>query len=180
MSDSPWTFEARPDSRVTNIRLGMWLFLASEAMLFGSMFSAYILLRAGAASWPNARDMITFAHTALPTVFLVLGTAMAVRRRPALVIVFGILFVLVKASDLVGLWNAGVQPAQHVMIGAWYVMCGLHWLHVGGGTVAAAGIAASVKRIPAAHHEERLRALMLYWMFLDVVWLGIIICFFLN
>ena len=49
MSDEliPYISEPRPDTGVTNGKLGIWLFLASEVMLFGGFFSAYVLLRAG-------------------------------------------------------------------------------------------------------------------------------------
>ena len=43
----PYTFTARPDTGLYNGKLGIWLFLASEVMLFGGLFSAYILLRVG-------------------------------------------------------------------------------------------------------------------------------------
>ena len=58
MSDA-WTrifrtpTQVRPDTGLTNPKLGIWLFLASEVMLFGSLFSAYALLRMGATSWPR-------------------------------------------------------------------------------------------------------------------------------
>ena len=41
----PYTIERRADTGVTNVTLGIWLFLASEVMLFGALFSAYALLR---------------------------------------------------------------------------------------------------------------------------------------
>ena len=44
----PYTVEERPDTGVYNAKLGIWLFLASEVMLFGGLFSAYIFLRFGA------------------------------------------------------------------------------------------------------------------------------------
>ena len=44
----PYIVEPRPDSGLTNGKLGIWLFLASEVMLFGALFSTYILLRVGA------------------------------------------------------------------------------------------------------------------------------------
>ena len=44
----PYTTEIRPDTGVTNPKVGVWLFIASEVMLFGSFFSAYALLRTGA------------------------------------------------------------------------------------------------------------------------------------
>jgi len=44
----PYTSERRPDTGLYNAKLGVWLFLASEVMLFGALFSSYILLRVGA------------------------------------------------------------------------------------------------------------------------------------
>lgn len=51
----PYTVENRPDTGIYNAKIGVWLFLASEVMLFGGLFSAYILLRVGAApgEWPH-------------------------------------------------------------------------------------------------------------------------------
>ncbi|MFQ5525651.1 MAG: heme-copper oxidase subunit III [Thermoanaerobaculia bacterium] len=43
----PYTIEERPDTGLYNAKLGIWLFLASEVMLFGALFSSYVLLRTG-------------------------------------------------------------------------------------------------------------------------------------
>ncbi|MFN7140308.1 MAG: heme-copper oxidase subunit III [Limisphaerales bacterium] len=50
----PYTAKIRPDTGLYNAKLGIWLFLASEVMLFGALFSSYILLRVGAdpGTWP--------------------------------------------------------------------------------------------------------------------------------
>ena len=52
--DIPYTTQPREDTGLYNAKLGIWLFLASEVMLFGALFSGYILLRVGAApgTWP--------------------------------------------------------------------------------------------------------------------------------
>ena len=52
--DIPYTSHPREDTGLYNAKVGIWLFLASEVMLFGALFSAYILLRVGAApgTWP--------------------------------------------------------------------------------------------------------------------------------
>ena len=50
--DIPYTVKNRPDTGLYNGKLGIWLFLASEVMLFGGLFSAYIFLRTGVESWP--------------------------------------------------------------------------------------------------------------------------------
>ena len=44
----PYTVEIRPDTGLSNGKLGVWLFLSSEVMLFAALFSSYILLRTGA------------------------------------------------------------------------------------------------------------------------------------
>ena len=51
----PYTYKARPDTGLYNAKVGIWLFLASEIMLFGALFSAYILLRviAPVGFWPE-------------------------------------------------------------------------------------------------------------------------------
>jgi cytochrome c oxidase subunit 3 len=51
----PYTVTARPDTGLYNAKVGIWLFLASEVMLFGGLFSAYVFLRIGAQPgyWPH-------------------------------------------------------------------------------------------------------------------------------
>jgi cytochrome c oxidase subunit III len=53
--DIPYVVEPRQDTGLYNAKVGIWLFLASEVMLFGALFSAYILLRVGAPEglWPH-------------------------------------------------------------------------------------------------------------------------------
>src|SRR3989441_8334541 len=53
--DIPYTTQSRPDTGLYNSKVGIWLFLASEVMLFGALFSSYILLRVGAEEgfWPH-------------------------------------------------------------------------------------------------------------------------------
>ena len=47
----PYTVEPRPDTGLYNGKLGVWLFLASEVMLFGALFSGLIILRTGNPDW---------------------------------------------------------------------------------------------------------------------------------
>lgn len=49
----PYAVKPRPDTGLYNAKLGIWLFLASEVMLFGGLFSSYILLRVGSDLWPH-------------------------------------------------------------------------------------------------------------------------------
>jgi len=51
----PFVTKPRQDTGLYNAKLGIWLFLASEVMLFGGLFSSYIVLRINAAAenWPH-------------------------------------------------------------------------------------------------------------------------------
>ncbi|MEO6872530.1 MAG: heme-copper oxidase subunit III [Chthoniobacterales bacterium] len=106
----PYTVTARPDTGVWNAKIGIWLFLASEVMLFGGLFSAYIFLRLDALPgyWPHGLLNVpvgTFntAILILSSVSVVLGWAALKMRRysrykvyMAITILFGILFLVVK------------------------------------------------------------------------------------
>jgi cytochrome c oxidase subunit 3 len=51
----PYAVQSRDDTGLFNAKVGIWLFLASEVMLFGALFSSYVLLRVGAGpgTWPH-------------------------------------------------------------------------------------------------------------------------------
>src|SRR6266481_2116810 len=53
--DIPYTIQPRQDTGLYNAKVGIWLFLGSEVMLFGALFSSYILLRVGSLEgfWPH-------------------------------------------------------------------------------------------------------------------------------
>jgi len=61
----PYTFTARPDTGLYNGKLGIWLFLASEVMLFGAIFTAYLFVRLGAddGTWPDHIQNVPIGFT---------------------------------------------------------------------------------------------------------------------
>jgi cytochrome c oxidase subunit 3 len=74
----PYVSEPRPDTGVYNAKVGIWLFLASEVMLFGALFSSYILLRVGAApaDWPSG--LLNIPIGAFNTVVLIVSSVTVV------------------------------------------------------------------------------------------------------
>ena len=63
----PYNVSARPDTGLYNAKLGIWLFLAAEMMLFGALFSSYALLRVAAPDWPSGRDVLSVTIGAVNT-----------------------------------------------------------------------------------------------------------------
>src|SRR3569832_2196294 len=84
----PYTVEVRRDTGLTNGKIGIWLFLASEVMLFGALFASYILIRPGATDWPRGDTILygpraTFNTLGLlsSSVTMVMAWAALMRRR---------------------------------------------------------------------------------------------------
>lgn len=74
----PYEVEDRPDTGLYNAKLGIWLFLASEVMLFGGLFSAYIFLRLGApdGTWPD--HILWYLPGLINTAILILSSVTVV------------------------------------------------------------------------------------------------------
>ena len=69
--DIPYTVEVRRDTGLTNGKIGIWLFLASEVMLFGALFASYILIRTGAPSWPRGDTILNVPLATVNTLVLI-------------------------------------------------------------------------------------------------------------
>src|SRR5882672_484742 len=67
----PYNVDERPDTGLYNAKLGIWLFLASEVMLFGALFSSYILLRTGAPAWPHGAEELNIPLATVNTMVLI-------------------------------------------------------------------------------------------------------------
>src|SRR5436305_1711197 len=106
----PYTISTRPDTGLWNAKIGIWLFLASEVMLFGGLFSAYIFLRLDAqpGEWPHG--LLNVPVGTMNTAILILSSvtvvlawaALKMRRYRAYwwymlaTILCGIIFLFVK------------------------------------------------------------------------------------
>jgi heme/copper-type cytochrome/quinol oxidase subunit 3 len=184
----PWTYDVRTDTGTTSVRLGMWLFLASEAMFFASLFSAYVLLRTGSAEWPDAAVLGGWTQPALltgvlgaTTVSLWLTHARAARSRsmrwPLLASAgLAVAFVVLKAIEYRAKLDAGLLPASNLLLACWYTLTAVHAAHVAAGALANLWVAA--RSASARAGVERVRALRLYWAFVDLVWIALLVSFY--
>ena len=184
MNAIPYTVERRPDTGVNNVQLGIWLFIASEVMLFGGLFSAYYRRRAGApAPWLPLKDQLAGAIGSTLSLLVAAGAIAAsramlprYRRSLALAALFAVSFCVHKAAEYQELLAAGHGPASSTQMATYFLLTGVHVAHVIGGVIAIGWVAlrtgAAPDPLPAAN---RLRALALYWGFVDVIWLIIFV-----
>jgi heme/copper-type cytochrome/quinol oxidase subunit 3 len=185
----PYTLERRADTGVSNVTLGIWLFLASEVMLFGALFSSYTLLRVSAGdAWPTGRTMLSLPLGTLNTIVLLAMSLIAWRsRRLALpaaarsMIVsssLAVVFLVVKAIEYRSELARGFVPSMSTFLAMYFTLTGLHALHVICGLVANAWAIAG--RAGDAMTLSRIRLLGLYWAFVDVVWMIIFVLLYLS
>jgi heme/copper-type cytochrome/quinol oxidase subunit 3 len=157
----------------------MWLFLGSEAMFFASLFSGYVMLRAGAVTWPDRLQ----GFPVLETLLLVGASAVFGESRFRLIAshAAGLTFVVIKlATDASAITN-GATPATNVMLASWYTLTWVHAFHVFAGAVFTGWLAGPSFRMSDEDGERwlaRIDATRKYWLFVDVVWLVIVAGFY--
>jgi heme/copper-type cytochrome/quinol oxidase subunit 3 len=184
----PYTTDIRPDTGLTNPKLGIWLFLASEVMLFGSLFSAYALLRSGAVSWPDQSAVLSVPFATLNTVILISSSVTMVlawvaakagelprfRLFMGLTLLLGAGFMAVKAVEYGDKLSHGLLPSTDNFLGLYFTMTGVHAIHVLAGMVVNAyllGPGIRMFRTDAARFTNRVEIAGIYWHFVDVVWI---------
>ncbi len=184
----PYTTEARPDTGLTNPKIGIWLFLASEVMLFGSLFSSYALLRSGADTWPRQSELLSIPLATLNTVVLISSSATMVMAWAALkvrnvaryrlfmglTILCGAAFMVVKAIEYGDKFSHHLYPSTNNFIGIYFGLTGLHAMHVLGGMIVNAflwGPGVRMWRTQPERFTNRVEVAGLYWHFVDVVWI---------
>jgi heme/copper-type cytochrome/quinol oxidase subunit 3 len=177
-----------------NAQLGVWLFLASEVMLFGGLFSAYFMLRAGAVTpWEPLRAHVNAA--AVSTLLLFASTfsfarALGAARRRELrgfrtwmlaATVLGLLFLPSKGLHYASLFDAGIAASTSTQWATYFLLTGVHALHVLGGLVVnvALLIMSTATWAGAAPRViNRTQTTMWYWSFVDVIWLVLLVVFY--
>jgi heme/copper-type cytochrome/quinol oxidase subunit 3 len=184
----PYTTAVRPDTGLTNPKLGVWLFLASEVMLFGSLFSSYALLRTGAPSWPHQADIVSVPLATLNTVVLIASSVTMVmawaslkahslskyRLYMGLTLLCGAIFLVVKTFEYGDKFSHGLYPATSNFLGLYFTMTGLHALHVIGGMIVNAyfwGPGTKMWHSDPERFTNRIEVAGIYWHFVDVVWI---------
>jgi heme/copper-type cytochrome/quinol oxidase subunit 3 len=184
----PYTTDVRPDTGLTNPKLGIWLFLASEVMLFASFFSSYALLRSGAPTWPDQSAVLSVPLATLNTVILITSSATMVlswvaakarrfdqfRLHMGLTLALGGGFLVVKGIEYADKFAHGLAPATDNFLALYFMMTGVHALHVVAGMVVNAYLlwpGARMWRSEPERFTNRVEVAGLYWHFVDVVWI---------
>lgn len=174
----------QPQPLVPNGMLGLVLFLATEAMLFAGLISAYLVLRAGAVDWPPyGQPRLPVGVTAVNTAILLasgwtmhrsvraLRRGRASSRWLALTAVLGSLFLCIQGAEWIRLVGFGLTTSSSLYGATFYTLVGAHGLHVLAALAVLLGVALRGwrGRYTAAEPGE-LALCRLYWLFVVGIW----------
>jgi cytochrome c oxidase subunit 3 len=186
-----WPVE-RLVGRASALKVGMWIFLISDALTFGGLLLAYAVLRAGSRQWvPAGEPELGIAFTAGLTFLLICssvtmvlavaaaqeGRRAATARYLALTALGGVLFLLGQAHEYFGLPGPGLV-ARGLVFGhsaratTFFLITSFHGLHVLIGVLILLVMLARTRwSWPAGVDADVVEAAGLFWHFVDLVWI---------
>lgn len=185
----PYVVQPREDTGLFNAKVGIWLFLASEVMLFGALFSAYVLIRVGSSNWlyGSAKDLNVPIGTTNTAVLITSSITMVMawaslklkqfnkfRIYQTLTILLGLTFLLIKSYEYSEKFHHGHYPSVHDFFALYFVLTGLHALHVFAGMVVNGYHLFTSRRWWQRDPERftnRVEVAGLFWHFVDLVWI---------
>ena len=189
MIEIPYNVKPREETGLYNAKLGIWLFLASEIMLFGGLFSAYILLRVGSPVWPPSGEThLNIPLATINTFNLILSSWTIVKSWVALkennikeyktfmgiTLLCSILFLIIKYFEYTAKFHHGIFPSTDNFFGIYFTLTGLHGLHVIGGLILNYyhwGPGIKMWDTEPERFTNRIEVAGLYWHFVDLVWI---------
>ena len=174
---------------ISNVVLGMLLFITSEVMFFAGLFAAYFNTRASNHPWPPDE----FAHILNPFSIILVATIIlisssftcqlavwAIRRSDrtgflrniAITFVLGVVFLLLQAYDYSLLFEEGMTLGSGPFGTTYFTLTGFHGAHVFGGVIMLGVVLyRGMSGQFSSRHHDAVEAASLYWHFVDVVWI---------
>ncbi len=188
--EAMWSGGASPFA-IGSKKLGMWLFIVSDAITFSALLIAYSYVRVASANWPmpfefwpsiaNATVMTAVLLSSSLTMVMGVRAAKMDKRRAVAgwllaTMLGGVAFDVLHLREWLGLITEGVRlfknPWGNPLFGAtFFGLTGLHMTHVTIGVIYLGVIAAGSAR--GKFTSEDVEVSGLYWHFVDLVWMFI-------
>jgi cytochrome c oxidase subunit 3 len=187
--ESAWSGGGSPYA-VGSKKLGMWLFIVSDAITFSALLMAYSYVRVASEVWPMPFERASIVNaTVMTAVLLSSSLTMVMGVRAAKMgnggaeggwllekMLEGVLFDVLHTREWLGLIHEGVRlfknPWGTPLFGAsFFGLTGLHMTHVTIGVIYLGIIAAGSAR--GKFTSEDVEVSGLYWHFVDLVWMFI-------
>ena len=167
-------------------KLGMWIFLAADAMSFGGLLAAYGVLRYYDPTWPVPSSILGINSTAGMTFLLIVtsmtmvqalasirqGDQAGLQKYLAATVAGGILFLMLQYVEWSHLIHEGQSIQKNNFGATFFLTTGFHGLHVFSGVCYLSTVLVRAmlgKYSPTVNYEVEIAAL--YWHFVDLIWI---------
>jgi cytochrome c oxidase subunit I+III len=185
--------EAWPFDGVENGKVGMWIFLASDVVLFGGFIGAYVFTRVafGWTAWEpvpsNPIPGLMNTYLLLTSSFTVVLALVASEKRNRWGVVatltatflLGLGFLGNKAIEWNHLLHEGIWLSTNIRSSTFFLTTGLHAAHVVVGLFITAFLIVRAWRGAYLDDNRSLEYFGLYWHFVDIVWLFLFPLFYI-
>lgn len=166
-------------------RLGIWALIASEIVLFAGLFGSFILMRLINPGWAEeARHLNLVAGTLnslvlLTSNFFMMKSSRSVaedraadaRKFMVFTMIAGVVFLGIKAYEYSGEFAHGEFPTSGGFWSFYFLMTGIHALHILGGLFAIFLLLSKTRHEPLATLNSRATITGIYWSFVEIVWI---------
>ena len=179
----------RTSTGLPHVKLAMWLFLASECLLFGALISTYVLFRSSSISGPTPSDVFDIPYTSISAFVLLASSltmvlALAAKQRGdesqarlwlLTTALLGMVFVGGQIYEFTAFVHEGLTLSANVFGSTFFVLTGFHGVHVTVGILMLLSLVGMsfAGKLPGERGEMSVEMVGLYWHFVDIVWIVI-------
>lgn len=190
-TDTPavyWETEPHHHPEGASTRLGFWIYLMSDCLMFAVLFAVFAVVGQSYAAGPGPKVLFDLTLIAINTGFLLVSSitfgfamlAMYEGRQArmqiwlAVTLLLGLAFLALEIYEFHHLIELGAGPQRSAFLSAFFALVGTHGLHVLFGCIWLVTMMVQINQkglIPA--NTRRMECLSMFWHFLDVIWIGV-------
>ncbi len=179
----------RDDVLAEPVIFGFWIFLMSDAILFGMVFATYLTSLNSTAGGPGPRALYDLSSVFVQTLILLASSfafgmaSLAMKYKHStlklvawmsLALVLGVAFLGFELLDFSSMFSKGGVPSRSGFLSAFWDLVPLHGLHVAAGCIWLVCLLGQIARYGVDTDSKLgIMRLALFWHFLDIVWIAI-------
>ncbi|HKI99833.1 MAG TPA: cytochrome c oxidase subunit 3 [bacterium] len=188
MSDASHAEHHYTSLGIDNRKLGMWLLIASECLLFGTLITTFMIFRHHSVSGPSPADVLDIPITSISTFDLLMSSFSIVlalyaieqgnhklfRRWILVTAIGGLIFLGFQTYEFTNFVHEGLGLSTNVFGSSFFMLTGTHGLHVAVGVIWLLSLYfASLRGKLREDAALKVDTMALYWHFVDVIWIVI-------
>ena len=179
----------RDNEQAATLMFGFWVFLMSDAVLFGLVFATYVIGLQGTAGGPGPRELYALGSVFIESMLLLASSftfgmaSLALKYRHdnarmvgwlLVTLLLGLCFLGLELHDFADMFTKGGVPSRSGFLSAFFGLVPLHGLHVLGGCVWMVSLLGQLARYGLDTQTKLgIMRLALFWHFLDIVGIAI-------